>query len=161
MIMSPKEQWRQQISDYDILFIKGGWLVDKSNRPLPFVNQENRGGWGGGRMRPSSHGYKGQKYPMTRQIGSMSLKNFSMTSYKTYLMEQLFENSSVISLTVQCVDIKIAFLLFRDVHKLFWAFRITHQIQHCEDLVSHIKGVHDKKHITDGKLWYNEYIIHK
>ena len=46
MMASPKEQWRQQISDYDILFIKGGWLVDKSNRPLPFVNQENRGGRG-------------------------------------------------------------------------------------------------------------------
>ena len=44
MMTSPKEQWRQQISDYDILFIKGGWLVDKSNRPLPFVNQENREG---------------------------------------------------------------------------------------------------------------------
>ena len=44
MMVSLKEQWCQQISDYDILFIKGGWLVDKSNRPLPFVNQENRGG---------------------------------------------------------------------------------------------------------------------
>ena len=33
----------QQISDYDILFIKGGSLFDKSNRPLPFVSQENRG----------------------------------------------------------------------------------------------------------------------
>ena len=44
MMTSPKEQWRQHISDYDNLFIKGGWLVDKSNRPLPFVNQENRGG---------------------------------------------------------------------------------------------------------------------
>ena len=44
MMMSPEEQWRHQISDYDFLFIKGGWLADKSNRPLPFVNQENRGG---------------------------------------------------------------------------------------------------------------------
>ena len=49
MMMSPKEQWHQQISNNDILFIKGGWLFDKSNRPpLPFVNQENRGGGGGG-----------------------------------------------------------------------------------------------------------------
>ena len=29
-----------QISDYVILFIKGGWRVGKSNRPLPFVNQD-------------------------------------------------------------------------------------------------------------------------
>ena len=43
MMTSPKEEWRQQRSDYDILFIKGGWLVDKSNRPLLFVNQENKG----------------------------------------------------------------------------------------------------------------------
>ena len=38
--------WRQQISDYDILLIEGGWLVEKSNRPLPFVNQKNRRGGG-------------------------------------------------------------------------------------------------------------------
>ena len=44
MMTLPKEKWHQQISDYHILFIKGGWLVDKSNRPLLFVNQENRGG---------------------------------------------------------------------------------------------------------------------
>ena len=42
MMTSPKEKSRQQISDYDIFFIKGGWLVDKSNKPLPFVNQENK-----------------------------------------------------------------------------------------------------------------------
>ena len=40
MMVSPKEQWRQQISDYGILFIKGGWFIDKSNRPLPFVSQD-------------------------------------------------------------------------------------------------------------------------
>ena len=40
MMVSPKEQWRQQISDYEILFIKGGWFIDKSNRPLPFVSQD-------------------------------------------------------------------------------------------------------------------------
>ena len=48
MMTSPKEQWHQQISDYDILFIKGGWLVGKSSRPLPFFNQENKGEGGGG-----------------------------------------------------------------------------------------------------------------
>ena len=42
MMTSQKEEWRQKISDSDSLFIKRGWLVDKSNRPLPFVNQENR-----------------------------------------------------------------------------------------------------------------------
>ena len=39
-----KEKWRHQIPDYDILFMISGWLVDKSNRPLPFVNQEKDGG---------------------------------------------------------------------------------------------------------------------
>ena len=53
MMTSPEEQWRQQISDYDILFMKGGWLVDKNNRPLPFVNQENRGA--GGQNCPPPH----------------------------------------------------------------------------------------------------------
>ena len=48
MMTSPKEQWCYQVSDYDILFIKGGWLVDKRNRPLPFVNEENKGYGGGG-----------------------------------------------------------------------------------------------------------------
>ena len=47
MMTLPKEKWRQQISDYEILFIKVGWLVDKSNRPLPFVNEEDRGRRGG------------------------------------------------------------------------------------------------------------------
>ena len=44
-------------SDYNILFIKGGWLVDKSNRRLTFVNQENREGrvW-------IPHDYKSQKF---------------------------------------------------------------------------------------------------
>ena len=60
MMTSPKEQQRQKISNYDILFIKGGSLVDKSNRPLPFVNQENRNP-------PSPHDYKGQNTPW--QIG--------------------------------------------------------------------------------------------
>ena len=44
MMTLPKEQWRQQISDYNIFFIKSGRFVDKSNRTLPFINQENRGG---------------------------------------------------------------------------------------------------------------------
>ena len=52
-MMSPKEQWRQQITDYDILFIKSGWLVDKCNRLLPFVNQENRGRGEAGQNSPS------------------------------------------------------------------------------------------------------------
>ena len=64
MMTSPKEQWYQQISDYDILFIKGGWLVGKSNRPLPFFNQENKGGAGEG----GGHDYKDQKYPMTNRV---------------------------------------------------------------------------------------------
>ena len=46
MMTSPKEQWRQQISDYEILFIKDEWRGGKSNRSLPFVNQENRRGGG-------------------------------------------------------------------------------------------------------------------
>ena len=69
MMTSPKEEWRQQISDYDILFIKGGWLVDKSNRPLPFVNQENREGG----VIPPHHDYEGQKYPMTNRVNSILL----------------------------------------------------------------------------------------
>ena len=65
MMTSPKEQWYQQISDYDILFIKGGWLVGKSNRPLPFFNQGNKGGWG--------HDYKDQKYSMTNRVKKYSV----------------------------------------------------------------------------------------
>ena len=64
MMTSPKEQWRQQISDYDILFIRGGLHVD--NRPLPFVNQKNREGGGGAESTP--HDYEGQKYPMTNRV---------------------------------------------------------------------------------------------
>ena len=68
---SPKGQSCQQISDYDILFIKSGWLADKSNRPLPFVNQENRGALVGGRgwihppptPAPPSNDYEGQNIP--------------------------------------------------------------------------------------------------
>ena len=67
MMTSPKEQWHQQIRDYDILFIKGGWLGDKSNRPLPFSNQEKReAGW---RITSLPHdNYEGQKYPMTNRV---------------------------------------------------------------------------------------------
>ena len=43
MVASQKEQLRQQISDYGILFIKGGWHVDKSEKP--------------------PHDYEGQKTP--------------------------------------------------------------------------------------------------
>ena len=48
-------------------------------------------------------------------------------------MEHLFEKSSIVCLTVQCVAIKIAFLLVRDVHKIFLAFGRTSQIQLYED----------------------------
>ena len=34
-------------------------------------------------------------------------------------MDPLLESSSKVCLTVQCVDIKTAFLLVRDVHKIF------------------------------------------
>ena len=69
MMTSPKEQWHQQISDYDILFIKGGWLVGKSSRPLPFFNQENKGEGGGG----GGHDYEDQKYPMTNRVKKYSV----------------------------------------------------------------------------------------
>ena len=65
MMTSPKEQWPTQISDYDILFTKVGWLVDKSNRP------------------------HGQKYPMTKMVKfvlgcfSKGKENFSL--YMTVL----------------------------------------------------------------------------
>ena len=67
-------------------------------------------------------------------------------------MDPLLENSSIVCLTVQCVDIKTAFLLVRDVHKTFSVFGRANQIQLCEDLVSHIIGVHDKDHITNLKV---------
>ena len=70
MMTSPKEKGCHQISDYDILFIKGWWLVDKSNRPLPFVNQENRGGRGGNPPPHPSHDYEGQKYPVTNRVNT-------------------------------------------------------------------------------------------
>ena len=52
--------------DFDLLSIKVGWLVDKSNsnRPLPFVNQEKGGG--GGKVKPAlppTYDYKGQNTP--------------------------------------------------------------------------------------------------
>ena len=59
MMTSEKGKWRQEISDYDILFIKAGWLVNQNNRPLLFVNQESNGG-GLGRNLFSSH--------MTRKV---------------------------------------------------------------------------------------------
>ena len=66
---SPKEKWRQ-LSDYEILLIKGGWLVAKSNRPLPFVNQENRKGVGWGAKSssppPHPHDHEGKKTMTSR-----------------------------------------------------------------------------------------------
>ena len=65
MMKSPKDQWPTQISDYEILFTKVGWLVDKSNRP------------------------HGQKYPMTKMVKmvlgwlSKDKENFSL--YMTFL----------------------------------------------------------------------------
>ena len=50
MVASQKEQLRQQISDYGILFIKGGWHVDKSEKP--------------------PHDYEGQKKPMINRAKS-------------------------------------------------------------------------------------------
>ena len=55
----------------------------------------------------------------------MSLKYFWIKSYGPNLMDHLFEKSSLVCLTVQCVAIKIAFLLVRDVHKIFSAFGRT------------------------------------
>ena len=66
MMTSPKEKY-QQISDSDILLIKGGWLVDKSNRPLSINRTE------GERILPPSppHDYEGQKYPMTNRVNTI------------------------------------------------------------------------------------------
>ena len=63
----------------------------------------------------------------------MSLKYFWIKSYGPNLMDHLFEKSSLVCLTVQCVAIKIAFLLVRDVHKIFSAFGRMNQIQLYED----------------------------
>ena len=65
MMTSPKEQWPTHISDYDILFTKVGWLVDKSNRP------------------------HGQKYPMTKMVkfvlGCLSKDKWNFSLYMTVL----------------------------------------------------------------------------
>ena len=47
---SAKGKSHLQTSDYDILFIKGGWLVDKNNIPVPNFNQDNKEGQGGGEL---------------------------------------------------------------------------------------------------------------
>ena len=66
MMTSPKEQQRQQIYYSGILFIKGGWPVDKSNRPL-WTGGGGGGGGGGGPPPPPPHtshhlhDYQGQK----------------------------------------------------------------------------------------------------
>ena len=83
MMTSPKEEGRQQISDYDILFIKGWWLVDKSNSPLPFVTQENRGGMRGNPPPHPPHDYEGQKYPVTNRVNTWFVLVFSL--YKSSL----------------------------------------------------------------------------
>ena len=44
-----------------------GRLVEKSYRPLPFVNKENRDGGGGADYVPL-HEYEGQKHPMTNRV---------------------------------------------------------------------------------------------
>lgn len=67
-------------------------------------------------------------------------------------MDLLFENLSIFCLTVQSVDIKIAFPLFRDVHEMFWAFRRMNQFQHYDDLVSYTKRILDKKDINNVKV---------
>ena len=41
---SAKGKSHLQTSDYDILFIKGGWLVGKNNIPVPNFNQDNKEG---------------------------------------------------------------------------------------------------------------------
>ena len=67
-------------------------------------------------------------------------------------MDLLFENLSIFCLTVQSVDIKIAFPLFRDVNEMFWAFRRMNQFQHYDDLVSYTKRILDKKDINNVKV---------
>ena len=52
---SAKGKSHLQTSDYDILFIKGGWLVDKNNIPVPNFNQDNKEGQGGGGVGICSH----------------------------------------------------------------------------------------------------------
>ena len=78
---SPKEQWRQQISDYDILFIKGGWwLVDKSNSLYHLSIKRTEGKGRGGRIHPPTHDYEGQKYPITNRVNTeKGLHHFLMT----------------------------------------------------------------------------------
>ena len=56
------------------MFIKGGWPVDKSNRPLPFVNQGNRG-VKRNCLPPLTHGYEGQKCPMRNRVNRTSWSN--------------------------------------------------------------------------------------
>ena len=80
MMTSSKEQWRQQISDYEILFIKGGWLVDKSKRPLPFVSQENRGRGGGVGICHPTMTTKVKNTP--RQIGLISSSLVLLVPFK-------------------------------------------------------------------------------
>ena len=63
----------------------------------------------------------------------MSLKKFSIKYYGQTLMDHLFENSSTVCLTVQCVDIKFSFVLVRDVHKIFWVFEKANQIRLYDD----------------------------
>ena len=82
----------------------------------------------------------------------MSLKNYSIKSYGPNLMDLLFENLSIFCLTVQSVGIKTAFPLFRDVHKMFWAFRRMNQFQHYDYLVSYTKGILDEKDISNVKV---------
>ena len=71
---SPKEEWRYQISDYDISFIKGGWLVDKSNRPSP-----------------PPHDYEGQKHPMTNRVKRCINKKSSLKKSFSHIFPNLLK----------------------------------------------------------------------
>ena len=67
-------------------------------------------------------------------------------------MDYLFENSCIVCLIVQSVDMKIGFLLCRGVYKILWTSGRTNQIQLYEDYVSCTKGIHDKKNITNKNV---------
>ena len=134
---SPKGQSCQQISDYDILFIKSGWLADKSNRPLPFVNQENRGAWVGRRgwihppptppTPPTPNDYEGQNIPW--QIGLRSclpsLPDLpGVSQYKQWS---------------PCLTILVYFLLVYTEPLFFFCLRSHFKIKIVHFLCHHIK----------------------
>ena len=83
MMMSPKEQWCLQVPDYDISFIKGGWLVDKSNRVLSFVNQEKKGVGAESTSPPMTMKVK-SKYLMTNTVKWAKILNYDLNVVISY-----------------------------------------------------------------------------